>query len=121
MLSPDLAELYRVETRALVQAVRRNLDRFPADFMFQLSREEYANTTPYAFTEQGVAMLSAVLRSDRAIQMSILLTSHRRSRRSNAPSKIRGLTRPSQGAAFAPRGRVPSVPEILRTSVARST
>src|SRR5690349_21273464 len=71
MLSPDLAELYQVETRALVQAVKRNLDRFPADFMFQLTKEEYANlksqivisswggarrATPYAFTEHGVMM-----------------------------------------------------------------
>jgi phage regulator Rha-like protein len=88
MLSPDLAELYQVETRALVQAVKRNIDRFPEDFMFQLSDEEYTNlksqivisswggarrATPYAFTEHGVAMLSAVLNSDRAVQMSILI------------------------------------------------
>ncbi len=88
MLSPDLANLYQVETRVLVQAVKRNLDRFPADFMFQLTDEEYANlksqivisswggarrANPYAFTEQGVAMLSAVLNSRRAVQMSILI------------------------------------------------
>lgn len=81
MLSPDLAELYEVAPRVLVQAVKRNHERFPEDFMFQLSREEYANlksqfvnsswggarrATPYAFTEQGVAMLSSVLRSQRA-------------------------------------------------------
>jgi hypothetical protein len=83
MLSPDLAQLYEVETRALVQAVKRNLDRFPADFMFQLTDQEFRSlksqivtsswgglrrATPYAFTEQGVAMLSSVLRSRRAIQ-----------------------------------------------------
>jgi hypothetical protein len=86
MLSPDLAELYLVETRALVQAIKRNLERFPADFMFQLSVEEFRDlksqivtstwgglrrATPYAFTEQSVAMLSSVLRSQRAIQVNI--------------------------------------------------
>jgi ORF6N domain len=88
MLSPDLAELYQVETRALVQAVKRNIDRFPEDFMFQLSDEEYTDlksqivisswggarrATPYAFTELGVAMLSSVLNSKRAIQMNIII------------------------------------------------
>jgi ORF6N domain len=88
MLSPDLAELYQVETRALVQAVKRNLDRFPEDFMFQLSDEEFQNlksqivisswggarrATPYAFTELGVAMLSSVLNSKRAVQMNIVI------------------------------------------------
>ena len=86
MLSADLAELYQVEARVLVQAVKRNLDRFPEDFMFQLTREEFANlksqivisswgglrrSTPYAFTEQGVAMLSSVLRSRRAVLVNI--------------------------------------------------
>ena len=86
MLDADLAELYEVEPRALMQAVRRNPDRFPSDFMFQLSEQELANlksqivisrswggrrVAPYAFTEQGVAMLSTVLRSPRAIQVSI--------------------------------------------------
>ena len=86
MLSPDLAHLYRVEPRALVQAIKRNLDRFPADFMFQLNVEEFRNlksqivtsswgglrrAAPYAFTEQGVAMLSSVLRSKRAIQVNV--------------------------------------------------
>jgi len=86
MLDADLAGLYRVETRVLVQAVKRNLDRFPEDFMFQLSREEFAvlrsqsvtssdwggrRYPPYAFTEHGVAMLSSVLRSQRAIQVNI--------------------------------------------------
>ena len=94
----DLAELYQVTTKALNQAVKRNIDRFPVDFMFQLSWEEAEhlraqpvalegrqsrsqNVTlkrgsnvkyrPYAFTEQGVAMLSSVLNSDRAIQVNI--------------------------------------------------
>jgi len=88
MLDADLAELYGVETRVLVQAVKRNLGRFPEDFMFQLSKEEadflrsqivtlekgrgqHRKYLPYAFTEQGVAMLSSVLRSQRAIQVNI--------------------------------------------------
>ena len=85
MLSVHLAELYEVEPRALIQAVKRNVERFPEDFMFQLSPEEFANlksqfvisswggvrTAPYAFTEQGVSMLSSVLRSERAIQVNI--------------------------------------------------
>jgi|WetSurMetagenome_2_1015567.scaffolds.fasta_scaffold00490_21 hypothetical protein len=85
ILDSDLAELYGVETRALVQAVRRNLDRFPSDFAFQLSKEEVDNLRsqsvtsswggrrypPFAFTEQGVAMLSSVLRSERAINVNI--------------------------------------------------
>jgi hypothetical protein len=88
MLSTDLAELYEVEPRALVQAVKRNIQRFPQDFMFQLTRQEHANlksqivtsswggarrATPYAFTEQGVAMLSSVLRSERAAQVNIAI------------------------------------------------
>ena len=86
MLSPHLAELYGVETRVLVQAVKRNIDRFPEDFMFQLTDEEFADlksqivisswggsrrAKPYAFTEQGVAMLSSALRSKRAVQVNI--------------------------------------------------
>ena len=86
MLSHHLARLYGVETHVLVQAVRRNIDRFPEDFMFQLADEEFANlksqivisswggsrrAKPYAFTEQGVAMLSSVLRSKRAVQVNI--------------------------------------------------
>ncbi len=88
MLSNDLAELYQVEVRTLVQAVKRNRDRFPADFMFQLNAKEYQNlksqivisswggvrrARPYAFTEQGVAMLSSVLRSKRAIQVNVAI------------------------------------------------
>ena len=86
MLSSDLAALYGVEPRVLVQAVKRNLERFPDDFMFQLTRTEFANlksqivtsrwggvrrAPPYAFTEQGVAMLSSVLRSRRAVRVNI--------------------------------------------------
>src|SRR4030042_6231436 len=86
MLSSSLAELYGVEPRVLMQAVKRNIERFPEDFMFQLTMEEFQNlksqivisswgglrrARPYAFTEQGVAMLSSVLRSKRAIQVNI--------------------------------------------------
>ena len=85
MLDIDLAELYGVQTKALNQAVQRNIKRFPADFMFQLSLDEESNlksqfvTSSYggkrklgwAFTEQGIAMLSSVLRSDRAIEVNI--------------------------------------------------
>jgi len=90
MLDADLAMLYDVPTKALNQAVKRNLKRFPADFMFQLSREEVETLNrsqfvtgskkhrdprypPYAFTEHGVAMLSSVLNSDRAIEVNILI------------------------------------------------
>lgn len=85
MLDADLAVLYEVETRVLVQAVKRNIGRFPRDFMFQLNDQEAENLrsqsvtsswggrryAPYVFTEQGVAMLSSVLRSKRAIQVNI--------------------------------------------------
>ena len=94
MLSPVLAELYGVEVKVLMQAVNRNKKRFPEDFMFRLTKEEagslrsqivtldvtrdaktgrgkYSKYLPYAFTEQGIAMLSSVLRSDRAIQVNI--------------------------------------------------
>ncbi|MBU2507525.1 MAG: ORF6N domain-containing protein [Bacteroidetes bacterium] len=85
MLDSDLAFLYGVETRTLNQAVKRNFDRFPIDFMFQLSEEEWQNLKshfvtsrwggrrklPYVFTEQGIAMLSSVLNSKRAIQINI--------------------------------------------------
>lgn len=87
MLDRDLAELYEVQTRALNQAVKRNIKRFPSDFMFQLNKEEFENlrsqivtsswggtrTMPYAFTEQGVAMLSGLLNSDRAIHANIVI------------------------------------------------
>lgn len=86
LLSNHLAALYGAEPRVLVQAVKRNIDRFPADFMFQLTSDEFEHlksqtvisswggprrATPYAFTEQGVAMLSSVLRSRRAVQVNI--------------------------------------------------
>ncbi len=89
MIDFHLAELYEVETRTLKQAVRRNLDRFPDDFMFELSKDEFNSLknsmesqvvipnsistgyTPFAFTEQGVAMLSSILKSNRAIKVNI--------------------------------------------------
>ncbi len=87
MLDRDIAELYGVETKRLNEQVRRNIKRFPGDFMFQLSKEEFENwrsqiatsnsdkmglrRRPYAFTENGVAMLSSVLTSDRAIEVNI--------------------------------------------------
>lgn len=89
MLDFDLAKIYQVETKVLKQAVRRNIDRFPADFMFEITNEEYnalkiclrsqtvtsnkggIRYMPFAFTEMGVAMLSSVLRSDVAIQANI--------------------------------------------------
>jgi hypothetical protein len=84
MLDRDLAELYGVETRTLNQSVRRNLERFPPDFMFELTRDEIAGISQFvtssnlkfskrvtAFTEQGVAMLSSVLRSKRAIAVNV--------------------------------------------------
>src|SRR5258707_4475281 len=89
MLDRDLAALYGVETKNLNKAVRRNLDRFPSDFMFQLTTEEAQNLRfqigtsssgyggrrylPYVFTEQGVAMLSSVLRSKQAGQVNVAI------------------------------------------------
>ena len=88
MLDEDLARLYQVRTKALVQAVKRNANRFPEDFMFQLTTEEYSilrsqivtssgkpgrRNLPYAFTEHGVAMLSSVLNSERAVQVNIAI------------------------------------------------
>lgn len=88
ILDRDIAVLYGVETRALKQAVRRNLKRFPADFMFILKKREidmmvsqnvipsksyFGGANPMAFTEQGVAMLSSVLNSERAIEVNILI------------------------------------------------
>lgn len=87
MLDRDLSELYQVETKRLKEQVKRNIGRFPEDFMFELTKEEFENWRsqiatsnsekmglrylPFAFTEQGVAMLSSVLNSERAIQMNI--------------------------------------------------
>lgn len=90
MLDFDLAELYEVETKALNQAVRRNIMRFPSSFMFRLTLKEWdavrsqfvtasaqrkrnISAAPYAFTEHGVTMLASVLRSDKAIQMNIAI------------------------------------------------
>ena len=88
MLSTDLATLYGVEARALNQAVKRNIARFPEDFMFQLNSSEgewlvsqnviphkkyLGGYLPYAFTEQGVAMLSSILKSERAVQVNIAI------------------------------------------------
>lgn len=89
MLDFDLAEMYEVENRALKQAVKRNMDRFPSDFMFQLSKKEwqevitncdnlpegikFSPATPFAFTEQGVSMLSSILRSKKAILVNIAI------------------------------------------------
>ena len=89
MLDFDLALMYEVETRALKQAVKRNSDRFPSDFMFQMSKSEwqevitncdnlpetikYSPVTPFAFTEQGVAMLSSVLKSKKALAVNIAI------------------------------------------------
>ena len=84
ILDRDLAEMYGVKTRVLKQAVRRNIDRFPNDFMFELNKKEHdslrsqfvtlkrgqhSKYPPFAFTEQGVAMLSSVLHSDQAIRV----------------------------------------------------
>jgi hypothetical protein len=92
LLDSDLADLYEVETKALNRAVRRNVDRFPEDFMFQLTREEVEalrcqigtsktadenrggrRYLPYAFTEQGIAMLSGVLTSKRAVEVNVAI------------------------------------------------
>ncbi len=87
LIDRDLAELYDVETKLLKRAVRRHINRFPEDFMFQLSKEEFQNLRshfgtsswggrrylPMAFTELGVAMLSSVLNSERAIEVNIVI------------------------------------------------
>ncbi len=89
LLDRDLAELYGVETRRLVEQVKRNITRFPDDFMFQMSQDEFENwrsqiamsnsvkmglrRPPYAFTEHGIAMLSSVLKSERAVQVNIAI------------------------------------------------
>jgi len=98
MVDRDLASLYGVSTKALNQAVKRNIKRFPGDFMFQLSSSEknrvvticdhlkvlaFSYRLPYAFTEQGVAMLSSVLNSERAIRINIMIM--------RAFTKLRGL------------------------------
>ena len=104
ILDADLAILYGVPTKALLQAVRRNAERFPEDFMFQLSNQEVRDlrspfvtsswggrrTTPCVFTEQGVAMLSSVLRTPRAIAVNIekkYFSTRARDRRSRSPPR----------------------------------
>jgi hypothetical protein len=109
LLSTELARLYEVAPRILIQAVKRNRRRFPENFMFQLTGEEFENlksqfvtsswggarrATPYAFTEQGVAMLSSVLRSGRAVQVNIAIN-HARFRQAEG------------NAGFAPRSGPP--------------
>ena len=97
MLDSDLAALYEVSTKILIQAVKRNVSRFPSDFMYQLTRKDVAilrsqfvtsrwggrRYLPYVFTEQGVAMLSSVLNSERAVQVNIQIM--------RAFTKIRGM------------------------------
>ena len=88
MLDADLAKLYNVETRVLKQAVKRNLNRFPGDFMFELTNDEidklvsqnvirskgvFGGAKPFAFTEQGIAMLSSILKSNIAVQVNIAI------------------------------------------------
>ncbi len=144
MLDADLAALYGVDTRVLVQAVKRNGDRFPPDFMFQLTKQEFGDLRsqlvtsswggrrypPYAFTEQGVSMLSSVLRSKRAILVNIeimrafvhlrrLLASHADLARKLAALEtkydaqfkvfeaIRELVAPTEGEAKRPIGFTP--------------
>jgi len=114
MLDSDIAQLYGVETKVLNQAVKRNLERFPLDFMFELTSEEkeevvtncdhlkalkFSPQLPYAFTEQGVAMLSSVLNSERAIYVNIqimrtftklksLLATHKDLQKKNSDKKM---------------------------------
>jgi hypothetical protein len=114
MLDADLAALYGVETKVLSQAVRRNQARFPADFMFQLTAEEYEilrsqsvtssswggrRYLPCAFTEQGVAMLSSVLRSPRAVEVNVeIMRAFVRLRHSDLPTLLASPDRLSLGS-----------------------
>lgn len=115
MLDYDLAALYGVETRALKQAVRRNLDRFPADFMFELVGDEMAGMVsqnvipgrgklggarPMAFTEQGVAMLSSVLRSPRAVPLLLGLKSVSTSKQTPRTGSTGAENKPRRAPAF---------------------
>lgn len=125
MLDNDLASLYGVETKILNRAVRRNADRFPEDFAFQLNEEEFENLrchfgtsssrggrryAPYAFTEQGVAMLSSVLRSPRAVAVNVEIM-----RTLCPPSADARLTRRPGAKARRPGKEVRrSVPSRLR-------
>ena len=113
MLDFDLAELYQVETRVLKQAVRRNIERFPEDFMFEITKTEYNHLKnsltsqivisnerggrrymPFAFTEQGVAMLSAVLRNGMAIRVSISMMEMPQCHVRQRPALLRANTIP---------------------------
>jgi len=138
LLDSDLATLYGVETRALNQAVRRNLGRFPGDFMFQLTPEEAVSLLrprsqsvilkqrgknikylPYAFTEQGVAMLSSVLRSERAVQVNVAImrafVSLRRMLATNAAlaRKMAELERHLEGHDQAIRSLFDAIRELM--------
>lgn len=133
LLSSDLAALYEVEARVLNQAVARNRERFPEDFMFALTAEEYANlksqnvtsswggarrAPPYAFTEQGVAMLSSLLRSERAVQVNIAITRLRQAPGdAGQPSRTRREAGP-HGAKIRPaiQGRVRCHPRAHGTA-----
>ena len=115
MLDADLAALYGVETRVLVQAVKRNRDRFPPDFMFQLTKPEFDKLRsqvvtstwggrrypPYAFTEQGVSMLSSVLRSKRAVLTNIEIM------RANMTPGSRWSSMPSKSSFLLQNQRAP--------------
>jgi len=119
MLDADLAELYGVLTKNLNLAVQRNSERFPDDFVFQLSKEEFQNlrlqnatsswggrrSLPYVFTEHGVAMLSSVLRSARAVQMNIFII--------RAFVKLRELLASNKELAF-------KVEEIMREQLTQN-
>ena len=108
LLDRDLAVLYEVETKRLKEQVKRNLDRFPTDFMFELTKEEFHDLrsqfatsswggpryVPMAFTEQGVAMLSSILRSKRAIQVNVQIM--------RAFVKLRQLINPVYKISFPP-------------------
>ena len=147
MLDADLARLYGVETRALVQSVKRNAARFPGDFVFQLSVAEAANLTsqfvisrsghggrrtlPYAFTEQGVAMLSSVLGSPRAIAVNIeimrtfvrireLAETHAdlADRLGDLERKTEALARQHEGLSQETRLQLKAVREALRALIA---
>jgi len=135
LLDADLAKLYGVETKALNRAVKRNQSRFPADFMFQLTAEESAalrcqigtsktgrggsRYLPYAFTEQGVAMLSSVLRSERAVQVNVAImrafVSLRRMLATNAAlaRKMAELERHLEGHDQAIRSLFDAIRELM--------
>lgn len=140
LLDSDLAALYGVETRVLLQAVRRNVGRFPSDFMFELSaaewralRSQFVTSTrggrryaPYAFTEQGVAMLSSVLNSDRAVAVNIqIMRSFVRIRRlleadKTLACKFERLERKLATHDQAIVGILAAIRQLMQPAVARS-